>query len=244
MAEILAVNDNSGVLGIAHEADGFYITHSPLGGSFNLPAAVATAALAADPGDTLMLEVQCSGGAPGPYPCEFDPVIFATVQTATAAGVHVIAAAGNGGQNLDAPAYGGAFNLAVKDSGAILVGATEAGLTLKAGFSNFGSRVSSNGWGTDVVTAGYGDLQAGAAIQEYTDTFSGTSSATPIVVGAAMLLNSIHLSALGSSVDPLVLRAVLRPQQRGDGPSDLAGPRSYGGRGFDSGNPLCLHRDR
>jgi hypothetical protein len=83
-------------------------------------------------------------------------------------------------------------------------------LPQKAGFSNFGSRVTSNGWGTDVVTAGYGDLQAGAVTQEYTDTFSGTSSATPIVVGAAMLLNSIHLSALGTALDPLLLRNVLR----------------------------------
>jgi serine protease len=210
MAEVLAVNDNSGVLGIAHEADGFYVTHTPLGGSFNLPAALVTAAMAAVPGDTLMIEVQCFGGPPGPFPCEFDAVNFATIQTATASGVHVIAAAGNGGFDLDSPSYGGAFDLNLKDSGAILVGATDAGALLKASFSNFGSRVTSNGWGREVVTAGYGDLQPGPATQEYTATFSGTSSATPIVAGAAMLLNAIHRSALGSPVDPLTLRAVLR----------------------------------
>ena len=50
---------------------------------------------------------------PAPHPCEYDPAIFATVEAATANGVHVYAAAGNGGQNLDSAAYGGALALSV-----------------------------------------------------------------------------------------------------------------------------------
>ena len=52
-------------------------------------------------------------------------------------------------------------------------------------FSNYGARVDVQGWGREVTTTGYGDLQGG--LNEdlwYTDHFSGTSSASPVVVGA------------------------------------------------------------
>ena len=52
-------------------------------------------------------------------------------------------------------------------------------------FSNYGALVDAQGWGREVTTTGYGDLQGGS-IEDlwYTDQFSGTSSASPIVVGA------------------------------------------------------------
>ena len=56
-------------------------------------------------------------------------------------------------------------------------------------FSNYGERVDTQGWGREVTTTGgrhndSGDLQGGVNEDEwYTDTFGGTSSASPIVVG-------------------------------------------------------------
>ena len=51
--------------------------------------------------------------------------------------------------------------------------------------SNFGWRVDAQGWGREITTCGYGDLQGGPNPDVwYTDTFNGTSSATPIVAGA------------------------------------------------------------
>jgi hypothetical protein len=56
-------------------------------------------------------------------------------------------------------------------------------------FSNWGSVVDVQGWGREVTTTGgrgdqAGDLQGGTDEDEwYTDRFSGTSSATPIVTG-------------------------------------------------------------
>ena len=47
------------------------------------------------------------------------------------------------------------------------------------------------GWGECVVTAGYGDLQGGAINEWYTSRFGGTSSASPIVAGAAGILSSV-----------------------------------------------------
>jgi hypothetical protein len=60
----------------------------------------------------------------------------------------------------------------------------------RCNFSNYGSRIDSQGWGWLVATTGYGDLQGAPPPpdsnknQWYTDEFSGTSSASPIVVGA------------------------------------------------------------
>ena len=54
----------------------------------------------------------------------------------------------------------------------------------RLGFSNFGALIDAQGWGREVTTTGYGDLQGGVPDFWYTDTFSGTSSASPIVVGA------------------------------------------------------------
>ena len=52
-------------------------------------------------------------------------------------------------------------------------------------FSNYGARVDVQGWGREVTTTGYGDLQGGQNEDLwYTDRFSGTSSASPVVVGA------------------------------------------------------------
>ena len=197
LGELVGEDNGFGVRGIVWEADVKMSTHTPVGGSFDVAGAVANAAAATSPGDAMVIEVQCFGTPPDPFPCEYDPAIFATVQSVTANGVHVFAAAGNGSHNLDLASYGGAFDLSVKDSGAILVGATNGVSLVTAGFSNYGSRVSSNGWGEDVATSGYGDLyDGGPETKEYTGFFSGTSSATPIVTGAGVALNAIHREAL------------------------------------------------
>ncbi|RKY18775.1 MAG: hypothetical protein DRQ55_12425 [Planctomycetota bacterium] len=217
MGELFGGDNGFGVRGICHAADGLMSTHSPVGGPQNIPGAVANGAAAVGPGDALVIEIQCYGSPPGPFPCEYDPAMFATLQTATANGIHVFAAAGNGSHDLDAPAYGGAFDLSVQDSGAVLVGASDGGALSKASFSNYGSRLTSQGWGFSVTTTGYGSLQSGAATQEYSDDFSGTSSATPIVTGAGVILASMHRAAFGADIDPLALRALLAstgtPQQ-------------------------------
>jgi hypothetical protein len=52
-------------------------------------------------------------------------------------------------------------------------------------FSNYGAAIDAQGWGREVATSGYGDLQNGGDERLwYTATFAGTSSASPIVVGA------------------------------------------------------------
>ncbi|MEM7201710.1 MAG: S8 family serine peptidase [Planctomycetota bacterium] len=162
-------------------------------------------------GGFIMLEVQLSFmGRTSPMESRDD--VFDAVRAATMAGRIVVAAAGNGSQDLDNPVYGGRFNRSVRDSGSIIVGATSGAPLVRASFSNFGSVVDANGWGGSVTTTGYGDLFSvpGDPRQSYTSSFSGTSSATPIVTGVAMAMAGAVREQLGRQVSGLELRNLLR----------------------------------
>ena len=73
---------------------------------------------------------------------------------------------------------------------------------------NYGSRVDVQGWGRKVATLDYGDLQdcSDDFHRHYTGEFSGTSSASPIVAGAAVLVESYKQRAL----PPRMVRDLLR----------------------------------
>lgn len=223
LGELIGQNQGEGVKGIVHDADVLLSTHQ--GDAANIPTAIANAVAAAAPGDVVVLEVQCYQGPPSPHPCEWDDAIFATVQTATASGIHVFAAAGNGNNNLDSVAYGGKFDRNVRDSGSVIVGASNGILLDKAGFSNYGSRVDAHGWGFDVASAGYGDLYNAGTLRTYTDGFSGTSSATPIVTGAGIQLIGIYREVYQQELVPLALRDLLTATGTPQGSGGNIGPR-------------------
>ncbi len=131
---------------------------------------------------------------------------WAAIKYATNKGVIVVEAGGNGAENLDDGLYSvkpagfpaawtNPFNRANRDSGAILVGAgapppgthgrDNGPDRSRLDFSNYGASIDVQGWGREVTTCGYGNLQGGANEDLwYTDTFSGTSSSSPVVVGA------------------------------------------------------------
>jgi hypothetical protein len=133
---------------------------------------------------------------------EWWPDVYDAIRFAVARGVIVVEAAGNGSEDLDDPIYDtpafgfpsgwrNPFRRREADSGAVLVGAGAPPSESfgpdrsRLDFSNFGAAVDAQGWGYGVATCGYGDLQAGDDEDRwYTASFSGTSSASPIVVGA------------------------------------------------------------
>ena len=223
LGELVGEDNGFGVKGICHGAEVRMSSHQ--GSSANFATAIQAAVDAVDVGDAVVIEIQCAAGPPSPHPCEYEAAIFAVVETATANGIHVYAAAGNGNNDLDSAAYGGLFNKLVRDSGSVMVGASDGGTLNKASFSNYGSRLDAHGWGRDVVTAGYGTLQSGPVTEEYTDSFNGTSSATPIVTGAGVILNSIHEAVNGSPLDPFVLRDRLTQTGTPQGTGGQIGPR-------------------
>jgi subtilisin family serine protease len=189
------------------------------------------------PGDVLLIELHAIGPRRRFLPMEYWDDVFDAVRVATGRGVVVVAAAGNGGEDLDHAAYRGKLDRAVRDSGAILVGAgapAEEGFVDRSrlDFSNYGGRVDVQGWGRMVATLDYGDLQGcDADGRKYTARFAGTSSAAPIAAGAAILVQSVVATSTGCPLGPVQLRALLAetgsPQTDGPhGPvSQHIGPR-------------------
>ncbi len=92
----------------------------------------------------------------------------------------------------------------------------------RLGFSNHGARVDTQAWGREVTSTGYGDLQGGTAADLwYTDQFSGTSSASPIVVGALACIQGALRAAGRIPLSPARAQEVMRsygsPQQDAPG---------------------------
>jgi hypothetical protein len=166
-------------------------------------------------GDVVQIGMQTGGGEVAGcksscyVPQENSQAYFDVIKALTDKGVHVIEAAGNGNINLNHSGFNGKFDVKKRDSGAIIAGAFCARDGKKASFSTYGTRVTSSSWGCwDVVTTGYGGLH-NAQNAQYTDTFSGTSSANPIIAGVVASLSGIA-RAEGITVTPAKMRAILQ----------------------------------
>lgn len=225
VVSILAAPHNGyGVSGIAPDAQIGVSTVVRLA-LMPVPAAIDDAATHLSRGDIILIEQHAHGPSSG-RPCddgncdqwefvcqEYWQQDFDVIRTATARGIIVVEAAGNGGMDLDSPIYEGRFNRNIRDSGAILVGAGMSGSRAPQGWSNFGSRVDVQGWGDSVMSAGYGRdgfrLNGDDGRQWYTPGFSGTSSASPIVAGAAACVQGARRQHGLPLLDSFALRTLL-----------------------------------
>jgi subtilisin family serine protease len=240
---VIAARDNgAGMLGLAPDVE--RILTASLG-RIGPARAIYEAARRLSPGDVLILELHGPGpnhrgdGQQGYVPMEWWQPEFDAIQHATARGIIVVEAGGNGGEDLDQPIYRGRFDRRARDSGAILVGAgappgADVPERSRLWFSNFGSRLDVQGWGALVATLDYGDLQGcDAPARKYTARFGGTSSASPVVAGAVLALQGVHKAKRGAALSPAAMRALLVETGTAERGSQHIGPLPHVGRALE-----------
>lgn len=217
LGEVVAVDNTRGGVGIAPRASARVVSQYRTATSYSTAAAIISAADAMSPGDVLLLEAQttAAGSSTTYLPVEVEPAVFDAIRDAVDSGIVVVEAGGNGGNDLDEWTDADGRHLlrvgdrAYRDSGAIMVGAaTSAAPHSRLGFSNHGSRIDCYAWGQGIDTTG--DGWTGTSTTAYTTGFGGTSGASPMVAGAAVLLQGWRRARTGLVMDPDTVRAWLR----------------------------------
>ncbi|MED2729205.1 S8 family serine peptidase [Bacillus thuringiensis] len=225
---VSAEDNNIGGIGIAPKAKVKVVSQIRDNGNYNTADAILSAVNNMQAGDILLLEAQATYDGYGDknyFPVEVKPDIFDAIRMGTNKGIIIIEAGANGGNDLDqfrdrngkqvlnrnSPDF--------KDSGAIMVGAASARVPHKRSyFSNYGSRVDVYGWGNAVDTT---DAKPSEFITNlYTSSFAGTSSASPIIAGAAASIQGIVKNNQGRVYTPSQLRDILSDSSTGTKSND------------------------
>ncbi len=206
---ICAAANNVGCIGIAPNVASVDVV-SYSGRLATVPAAMLAAIAVLPAGGVLLLEVQRNF-----LPTETLQADFDSIRLATARGITVVEAAGNGGIDLDNftdPAGNRVLKRvspAFKDSGAVMVGAaTSAVPHSRWSDSNFGSRIDCYAWGENVDSP-TSTRKTPFGTKIYTETFNGTSSASPIIAGAALLVQGMAMVGLGQRFNAFQMRTLL-----------------------------------
>lgn len=179
---------------------------------------IVEAAVGVGPGGIVAVELQLL--SPEPYPVYLHPAVRAALHEAAAAQVLVLVPSGNNRQDLDLLEQDPRFGGSPMDCGALVVGSVfpqqdvgEACHDRVVRQCGYGARVDCYGWGAEVLTLG----------RDGPDAYSGTSSATAMIAGAAALLQSHVLSRHGGLLDAASLRAWLREPSLGEPARDEDG---------------------
>lgn len=214
LGQVVASDNTRGGVGIAPRATARVVSQWRTATTYNTAAAILSAGQAMSAGDVLLLEAQTDFGGLTDMPVEVETAVFDAIRHVVDNGIVVIEAAGNGGHDLDT--FQDAANRRrldrtsadFRDSGAIMVGAGgSAAPHARLGFSNHGSRIDCYGWGENIDTTG--DGWQGTSTTAYTSGFGGTSGASPMIAGAAVLLQSWRKARLKRVFSPEHLRDML-----------------------------------
>ena len=227
---VVGAKNSYGVSGLAY---GGTIGTVAVNGTITVANAIALSFSLLPRGEVILIEQQfygpssgttcnssCTRCPPDPLsqfemvPVEYFQAEYDAIRTVTQNGYVVIEAAGNGSMNLNAATYNDAsgnnlFN--TRDSGAIMVGAGVPYSRQPACWSNSGTRVNVQNWGSGIYTTGYGDIQVNGTDQNqwYSYQFGGTSGASAITAGAAAAVQGAIGAAGGTLLSSLSMRLLL-----------------------------------
>jgi hypothetical protein len=232
LGEVCAVDNTVGCVGIVPNLTSVNVV-SYHGSS--RPNAIMAAITALSFGDVLLLEAQVWIPHPLLGPIECYDADFDAIRLATALGIVVVEAGGNGTNNGSAPAlnldtYTNPAGLQIlnrdpanpdfRDSGAIIVtAATSTSPHTRLAYGPHGNRIDCYAWGQNIDTCA---SNLAGAINLYRTDFGGTSGASPIITGAALVIQGIAdnpISGLGYRFSPRQLRAILSDPATGTPPA-------------------------
>lgn len=215
LGEVSAVDNTRGGIGIAPGTTTRVVSQWRTASTHNTAEAILSAAAAMSAGDVLLLEAQTSHpNASGYVPVEVEQAVFDAILYATSQGIVVVEAGANGSvdldalQDIDGKQILSRASADFRDSGAIIVGAASSTAPhQRLPFSNYGSRIDCFAWGQNIDTCG--DGWTGTDTTTYTTSFGGTSGASPIIAGAALLMQSWAVRSGRDRYTPQALRDVL-----------------------------------
>lgn len=223
---VFADKGTYGISGMAYGADEILLFPEWQQTGYSRINAITQSIASSVLGDVILYEMQATGAQGGYGPAEYESLVWDLTKAATDSGIMIVAAAGNGAENLDAAAY--SSYTARGNSGAIIVGAGDNSITHnRLSYSTYGNRVDVQAWGQGVFASGYGDAQQiGGDFNQYYTNFSGTSSATPLVASCAIVLQSYYHSLTGNYMTPSQMRTLLINTgiAQGTGTSGHVGP--------------------
>jgi hypothetical protein len=212
---IILMKENEGGSGLAPEATGYIISPWRPDGIPNEADAILTAISYLHYGDIILLESQAFHFETENklWPIEIQEAIFQVIRLATALGIIVIEAAGNGdmykaiGNDLDLFKSNNKYVLNpasadFRDSGAILVSASLQDIPpQRKANSNFGRRINCFASGEH---SGY-----------YKKKINSTSGASAIIAGATVIIQSITEAKYGKRLSPYQMRNILSHEKYG-----------------------------
>ncbi|MBW4671278.1 MAG: S8 family serine peptidase [Cyanomargarita calcarea GSE-NOS-MK-12-04C] len=220
LGEVCAVDNTLGCVGIVPNIASVNVV------SFNgstRPNAIIAAISNLSFGDVLLLEAQVwLNGTSLLGPIEAYDAEFEAIRLATALGIIVVEAGGNGTNNGSTPPLnmdtyttlsGKAIfnrdpvNPDFRDSGAIIVtAATSTSPHTRLAYAPHGKRIDCYAWGQNINTLA---SNSSGSTTAYTTSFGGTSGASPIITGAALAVQGRAQAQLGFRFSPRQMRVIL-----------------------------------
>lgn len=227
MGVLFGHNGSYGITGIAHGAQQVWLYPEWQQSGYSRTNAITQALNNSSVGDVIVFEMQAYGlngtvSNPRFVPAEYDILVWNLTKALTDSGRIVVAAAGNGYQDLDSLDY--QTYMGYGDSGAIIVGGGTANTThaiyppyVVSGVtytSTYGSRVDVQGWFENVRTTGAipgsGFTLIGNDFNQSYMTFTGTSSATAQLGGVVTVLQSYYKSQTNTTLTSQQMRTILK----------------------------------